>query len=168
MTDAVTADPGAPRILARVAPPPARRWFAVLTVATLGGVLIWLALAHPPAETWALVFLLGFGAASLYLAERLRRATEGVLTLTEAGLFDQTGRVLAPAEAIRSVGRGVFAFKPSNGFVLSLDRSLGFAWEPGLWWRIGRRVGVGGVISSAEGRFMAEMAETLVTRRPAA
>lgn len=163
MTDAAAA----PRILARITPPPARRWFAILSVAALGGVLIWLGLTHPPQEIWALLFLVGFGALALYLADRLRQATEGALDLTEAGLYDRKGRLLAPAEAIVEVNRGVFAFKPSNGFVLILDRSLGFAWEPGLWWRIGRRVGVGGVISSAEGRFMAEMAETLVSRRRA-
>jgi hypothetical protein len=161
MTDATAA----PRIIARITPPSARRWFAILSVAALGGVLIWLGLAHPPQDTWALLFLLGFGALALYLADRLRQATEGALDLREDGLFDRKGRLLAPAEAILAVNRGVFAFKPSNGFVLVLDRSLGFAWEPGLWWRVGRRVGVGGVITSAEGRFMAEMAETLINRR---
>lgn len=157
----------AARTLARITPPPARRWVAIVSVAALGGVTIWVALAHPPGEVWALLFLLGFGAVTLYLAERLRRATGGALVLTEAGLFDGSGRCLARAEAIVAVNRGVFALKPSNGFVLVLDRAAGFAWEPGLWWRVGRRLGVGGVISGAEGRFMAEMAETLVARRKA-
>jgi len=163
MTDA----PG-PRILARIHPPQAKRWFAIACVAALGGVLIWVAVAEPPEHAWAIVFLLGFGALSLWLAERMRQATAGRLTLTEAGLEDADGRLIAPIGRIVSVSRGAFAFKPSNGFVLTMDRGDGFAWQPGLWWRIGRRIGVGGVILGTEGKFMAEMVDVLLSERRAA
>ena len=63
--------------------------------------------------------------------------------------------------------RGAFAFKPSNGFMLKLSRKGPFAWEPGIWWRIGRRVGVGGVTPGTPAKVMAEMIQERITRRGA-
>ena len=30
-------------------------------------------------------------------------------------------------------------------------------WEPGLWWRIGRRIGVGGVTPASQSKVMADL-----------
>jgi hypothetical protein len=59
-------------------------------------------------------------------------------------------------DGIRSVERGAFAFKPSHGFTLVMKEKQPRAWAPGLWWRLGRRVGVGGVTSAGQTKFMAE------------
>jgi hypothetical protein len=42
---------------------------------------------------------------------------------------------------------------------------MGFAWVPGLWWRIGKRVGVGGVTPSQPARYMAEVMSAMILER---
>jgi hypothetical protein len=46
--------------------------------------------------------------------------------------------------------------KPSNGFTVVMETKQPRAWAPGLWWRVGRRVGVGGVTGASQTKFMAE------------
>ncbi|MBT8412545.1 MAG: hypothetical protein KJP02_12225 [Octadecabacter sp.] len=133
----------------------ARRIFAYGAVLLLGALLVLLAFVQPPELGWQL-FLIALGAGALVVAERLRRATLMGLVLTPDALCDTSGTVLARIEDIASVDRGAFAFKPSNGFILRLKTKAPRAWAPGLWWRFGKRVGVGGVTPSGPGRFMAE------------
>jgi hypothetical protein len=116
------------------------------------------------AAPW-LVVLFALGGAAIWLGVRLWQATALPLELTPAGLRVADGRVVARMAEIGRVGHGVFAFKPSNGFVLTLDRPAAAAWAPGLWWRLGKRVGVGGVTSRHEGRAMAEIIEIELRRR---
>jgi len=142
-------------IYASVHASPARRLFAYAVLLLLGGVVLYTALAHPPTGGW-LVFLLFFGIGALWLAERLRRATLLRIDLTATDIRDSAGTVLATMDEIKSVERGVFAFKPSNGFTLVVETRKPLGWAPGLWWRMGRRVGVGGVTSAGQAKFMAE------------
>ncbi len=142
-------------VYARVQASQGRRLLAYGVLLCLGGLLIYTPLAQPPALIW-LVLMLGLGVAVLTLAERLRRATRLSIELTETELRDNTGTTLAVMEDIKGVERGVFALKPSNGFTLILKNKKPRAWAPGLWWRLGRRVGVGGVTSAGQAKFMAE------------
>lgn len=142
-------------VYARIAASQARRVFAVSVLVLLGTLLLYAALAQPPAAIW-LLFMLLLGGLSLWLAERLRRATLGTIELTENELRDTHGQVLATMDEIRAIERGVLAFKPSNGFTVVLNVKKPRAWAPGLWWRIGKRVGVGGVTSATQAKFMAE------------
>lgn len=132
-----------------------RRTFAFGVLFALGTMVIYTALMQPPAAVW-LVFMLGFGAGALWLAEKMRRATLSVIELTDTEIRDSNGLVLARMDEIIAVDRGAFAFKPSNGFTLKLKTKKPRAWAPGLWWRFGRRVGVGGVTSAGQAKFMAE------------
>ena len=143
-------------VYARIYAAPMRRLFAYVMLLGLGALLLWLVFTAPPTAGWALLMVL-IALGALYLAERMRRATATVLELTADELRDSTGRVLARVEDIEKIDRGVFAFKPSNGFVLKTKESEPAAWAPGLWWRIGRRVGVGGVVPSAPAKYMAEV-----------
>ena len=142
-------------IYATVHASPGRRWFAYGVLAVLGGLVIYTTLVQPPAIHW-MVFMLVFGVAMLWLAEVLRRATTMTITLTEDALCDSSGTVLAKLSDVQSVSRGALALKPSNGFTLVMKDKMPRAWAPGLWWRIGRRVGVGGVTAAGQSRFMAE------------
>ncbi len=154
-------------IIASMAVSPARRLFAVGILWALAVMLVWMALLQPPSPLWqGLLVLCAAGAG--FGGEALRRATRLSIILTEEGLMDSTGRPIAPLGAIRSVERGTFAFKPSNGFLLVLDRRIApRVWAPGLWWRTGRRVGVGGTTSSHAARAMAEeIARRIAARAP--
>lgn len=157
--------PPAGEELARAMPAPARRVFGVGTLGGLGAILLYVGLASPPAHAGWLAFLLLTGAGALWAAWRQWEATECGLVLTDQGLFDSDGRVIAPIDDIQSIDRGVFAFKPSNGFLLRLKAPEPRHWSPGLWWRLGRRVGVGGVTSAAETRAMADILSALLARR---
>ncbi len=128
---------------------------------TLGLLLIWTSFAAAGAVFWQAAFLL-FGLASLFGAEKMRRATEARIELTRRVLRSSTGDVLANVENIRTVERGAFAFKPSNGFLVRLSKPEGAgAWQPGLWWRRGTFVGVGGVVPGGQSRAMAEVLTAL-------
>lgn len=142
-------------IIATIQASALRRLFAYGTVFILGSMLIVLAFVQPPALGWQ-IFLIALGAGSLVVAERLRRATMLGLVLTERELRDTSGHVLAELTNIRSIDRGAFAFKPSNGFVLRLHTAQPRVWAPGLWWRFHTRVGVGGVTGAGPAKYMAE------------
>lgn len=142
-------------VYARVSASPIRRLVAYIFLTVLGILLIYMALFQPPPAHW-LVFLLAMGATTLWVAEKLRLATQLSIELTETELRDSNGRILASLGQVKGVDRGAFAMKPSNGFTVILTEKGQRAWAPGLWWRIGRRVGVGGVTSAAEAKLMAE------------
>ncbi|RVT84546.1 hypothetical protein DXV76_12780 [Rhodobacteraceae bacterium CCMM004] len=161
MTD---ADVDADTPLARLRASPPRRAFGTGVLGLLGLLLIWLAVTAGPTLPWRLV-LLALGGGALAGAIRVWQATKATLLLYPHGLVDSDGRVVAEMDEIKAVDRGMFAFKPSNGFLMTLTAPAGRAWAPGLWWRVGRRVGVGGVTSSAEARAMADVLSVLIARR---
>ncbi|MGR3434089.1 MAG: hypothetical protein ACU0CO_04240, partial [Shimia sp.] len=77
------------------------------------------------------------------------------------------GREIAALPEIASVDRGTFAFKPASGFLVHTARPLGAAWAPGLWWRVGRQVGIGGVTARHEAKLMGEVLAAMVAARDA-
>lgn len=151
-------------VYARVNASPGRRVFAVVVLYVLGGLLIWLPLNQPPALAYQ-VMLLAFGVLALFGADALRRATKLEVLLTRDGLIDSTGRHLVSMDQIKSVERGVFAMKPSNGFLLVTHDKQSRIWAPGLFWRLGRRIGVGGVTSAGQTKFMAEQIALRLAQR---
>ena len=154
-------------VLARLHASPIRRWLGVGMLGVLGAALIWLALSGPAQQGWARALLALAGLAAVALGDVMRRATAHGLELTRYALRDSSGRVLAEVDQIVRVHRGVFAFKPSNGFKLTLARAHDAAWMPGLWWRFGRQLGVGGVIPGTQAKYMAEVLEHLIAERGA-
>ncbi len=123
----------------------------------LGAMLVYLSVAAPPQTLVLRIFILGLGIVSLVMADLIRRATDTDIVLTPEGLRDGRGRMLCPMDNIASVERGPFALKPSNGFAVLMKTAPGRAWQPGLWWRLGRRLGVGGVTPGAQGKYMADV-----------
>ncbi len=156
-------------VIATITPNPLRRAISVSVIAALGGALILLGLAADGLGLAGQLVLAGGGAAVLVLAERLRRATALTLELAGDRLVDGAGRVLCRIDDVSRVERGALAFKPANGFVLHLRAPMPpRVWAPGLWWRFGRRVGVGGAVTPAQARFMAEAIDARVSQRGAA
>ncbi|ASM73339.1 MULTISPECIES: hypothetical protein [Roseobacteraceae] len=151
-------------VLAAVSASFGRRIIGVLSVAMLGLLLIYLAIFQPPPLGWQL-FLLVIGAASLWLGLRMWHATRHTVVLTETELCDTAGNVLATIEDIESIDRGFFAFKPSNGFLLTTKSPGPRTWQPGLWWRIGRRIGVGGMTPGSQSKSVSEIIAIKVAQR---
>lgn len=143
--------------LATLTPTGLKRSMSFLVLLALGLLLVFLAFIAPPKSLIWQGFLLGLGVGILILAENLRRATRLSLVLWPDRLEDSTGRQICQISDIVSIDRGVFAFKPSNGFLLRTKGRLPGHWAPGLWWQLGRRIGVGGVTPAGQAKFMAEM-----------
>ncbi|MDT8327948.1 MAG: hypothetical protein RQ750_11290 [Roseovarius sp.] len=141
-----------------------RRVLGVVALGSLGLLTLYLALVQPPAMLWQVV-MVALGALILWLAERMWRATARTLELTREGLRSDDGVMIARIADLASVERGVFAFKPSNGFSIRLKSKAPAAWQPGLWWRVGRRIGVGGVTASTNAKVMAEIMEDQMNRQ---
>lgn len=152
------------RVIARLRPAILPRSLGIAFVLGIALILAWAAFAGA-ASGLAPALTIPGALIALWFAERLWRATRVGIELTPEALRDSEGRVLTPVGAILSVDRGAFAFKPSGGFVLTLSTSPGPAWQPGLWWRYGKRLGVGGVIARAEARAMADAIAQLVAAR---
>jgi len=141
---------------------PARRVFSALIQATLGIVLIATAAQLPEPTPMGLAALVGFGIAALWLAWRMYQATGRNIVLTRDGVYDSAGQTIAQLDQIASVDRGIFAFKPSNGFLIRLKEPGTRIWMPGLWWRYGTRVGVGGATNGKAARDMADVITLLL------
>jgi hypothetical protein len=142
-----------------------RRVFAMAVLVSLGGLLVYIGLARPPSEIGWQVFLLILGALTLVLSGRFWRATASAIELREDGLYDRDGRLICALSEIERLDRGMFAFKPSNGFLVRLRAPGARAWAPGLWWRLGRQVGVGGVTPGAQGKILADMLSAALADR---
>ncbi|KUF12607.1 hypothetical protein [Pseudoponticoccus marisrubri] len=134
-----------------------RRVIGVGALVGLGALLLYMALGTPE---MAMPFRLGVGlggALALWVSQLMWEVTGHALILTETDLRDSDGTVIARLDDIARVDRGAFAMKPSNGFLIVLKTSGPRAWRPGLWWRLGRRVAVGGVTAGSQTRPMADV-----------
>jgi len=142
-------------VLAEVGISSARKLLLVLALFGLGVVLVGIAF-RGEATFLARAVLFFVGSLSMYQGDKIRRTPDLSLQLSKDGLFQSDGVLVASAEHFKSIDRGALAMKPSNGFVLVLSEKQPRAWAPGLWWRLGKRVGVGGVANAGAARFMAE------------
>jgi hypothetical protein len=143
-------------ILAAVHASQPRRYLGVAMTVMLGFLLTALGVSQGIGPVGQLV-LIAVGLGCLWHAQRLWVASRGALYLTEDALLDHTGAVLARMDQVTTVSRGTFAMKPAGGFTLTLSDRLPRLSAPGMWWRAGRRLGVGGVTDRGPARFMAEM-----------
>lgn len=152
-------------VIARVSPSTFRVFLGVAAMSGLGGFLLYLALAHPPASLPLRGFLVVMGLLALWAGARMFSVNGLSLELTETHLKDSEGRIVATIAEVESVDRGAFAFKPSHGFLLRLSQPAPRAWFPGIWWRMGRRVAIGGVLPGGENKAIADMISIAVARR---
>lgn len=151
-------------VLATVQSSQGRRILGIGSLWILSLLVIYVGIAQPPALVWQL-FLLVLGGGSIWIAEMMRHATRLRLELTQTELRDSSGVVLARTEDIVAIDRGMFAFKPSNGFLLLMRNSGARGWRPGMWWRLGKRVGIGGMTPGHQTKFMAEMVSAMIAER---
>ena len=153
-------------ILANVAASQGRRVFGVGVLAGLGLLLVRMGIAGG-GGSWLDGLVIVMGVAALAASWLMYRATAHRVELRDEGLFNSDGTCLAAMEDIVSVDRGIFAFKPSNGFLVRTRRSLGRMWKPGLYWRLGNRIGVGGITRAAEAKLMADILTVKLAERAA-
>ena len=149
------------RPLATLSASPARRVLGLFVILLLAVIL--LVLAARGGSAVSAICLAGLGLSCIWTGYRMHAATRAPLELHETGLFAGDGTLIAEIRNISGIERGMFAmFKPSNGFVLMLKQPMKGSWNPGLWWRLGKRVGVGGITHQADGRILAESIALLI------
>lgn len=151
----MTETVGPPRM--RLAPSSMRRVVATSALFGLGVMLLLVGFSGSQMALGWKLFVMLFGVAALWGAIKLWVSTSTYLELTETAVVDGHGQVLAELSDIAEVQRGAFAFKPSNGFVLVMKTRAPRAWAPGLYWRLGRRLGIGGVTPAGSGKAMADV-----------
>jgi hypothetical protein len=155
----------APRMT--LAPSPVRRVLATAFLAVPGAALIWLAAQGSAENPLAGLLTVALGVGALLGARAVWRAMRGALVLTTAGLTDADGAMVCPIEQIARVDSGLLSFRPSGGFLLHLASPAPPGWVPGLWWRRGRRLGVGGAVHRAQAKAMAEAISAILSARAA-
>lgn len=152
-------------ILARLQIAPVRRWVGVIILALIGVGLIYSGLVYPPAALLGrlAIFLLGF--LMILQAYWNLQVRSGALVLKEDGLWVENGPQLAALDNIETVQVSAFSIKPSNGFAVVLRSPARLKWVPGLYWCVGRRIGVGGATHPSQAKAMAELLSTLIMDR---
>jgi len=151
--------------LAKLEPSLGRRWFGVITLSAVGVLLLWIGFVQPPQSLFARIALPVVAVLFFWQAQWNLRVTKTGLVLTSEGLFDGKGQLVCALYNMMEVDRGVFAFKPSNGFLIRLHEREPRAWAPGLYWRFGRRLGVGGATNAGQARAMADIIDILILER---
>ncbi|MEM9393062.1 MAG: hypothetical protein AAGA38_04345 [Pseudomonadota bacterium] len=148
-------------------PVAAKRYAVLAMLYLLAGMAAWVAVFRAPDSLIWVVFLWTVALGALILANAAGKATSEGLQLRDLGLYTDAGELLVRLDDVRKIDRGVFAVKPSNGFLLRLKSRHALGWAPGLWWRFGRRMGVGGVTSKIQAEIMAETIAALLEQTPA-
>lgn len=151
--------------LARITASAPRRVIGVAAMLGLGALLLYMALTTGAMAPGWKVLLVVLGAGALWMGQVMWQATGHALILTEEALTDSDGTVVARLDGIAKVDRSTFAMKPSNGFLVILKEPAQNVWRPGLWWRVGRRVAIGGVTAGSQTRPVADIMSHLMSQR---
>lgn len=144
--------------IAEIRRPEALRWLVLIAMAALaallfmGGIGAW---ARAPMTTFVMLPISGVLA---WFAAALWRTRARAIRFDGETLTDDAGEVICTLDEIEEVNRGFILFKPTKGFVVTLKAARPWGWSPGLWWRLGRRIGVGG---STPGRGARDMADAI-------
>lgn len=152
--------------LASIIPRPARRIVAVGFIVSLA-LIVWIVAAmRPPEHFGYMLFLVFFGAGCFWLAYGMWHASAREIELTRSELREVGGRVLCTLDNVQRVDRGAFAFKPAGGFLIRLKQPEGpRVYAPGVWWRAGRTLAVGGVTARQDGKNVADMMIVMMVER---
>lgn len=152
------------QVLAEARTSTLRRLVAAALLAAVGLVLARAGLNLTVATVSGIVTLAA-ALAALWLALQLALAADQGVVLTGGGLDDTAGGSIVALEDIEIIDRGLLSARPSNGFVLRTRTRQAPAWRPGVWWRMGRRVGIGGILPKAQTKRMADRLALVLAER---
>lgn len=151
-------------VIIGIVPSAPRRVFGTGVMYMLGATLVYVGLTQANTAAFGFVLMV-MGAVALYGGWKMWRVTGRMIELTENELRLSDGTLICKAVDLKKVDRSFFAFKPSNGFLVTTKISYPFAWAPGLWWRVGKRIGIGGVTPGAQGKMMADAISAMIAER---
>ncbi|MCC6006906.1 MAG: hypothetical protein JJU40_04445 [Rhodobacteraceae bacterium] len=152
-------------LLLRVAMSGARRIFVTGTLALVAATMVNAGLLREGMDVLSRVVFGATAVLAALIGWRVWTATAMALELREDGLWQEDGPRIAALEDITNITRGLAIMRPANGFALTLREPGPFTWVPGLWWRMGRRVGVGGMTPKLQTRMIGEALEAMIFER---
>ncbi|MEO0359341.1 MAG: hypothetical protein AAF386_13850 [Pseudomonadota bacterium] len=143
---------------------PLRRIFALGALALLSGLCLYLVFNAPFSFGITVIgSLIALGA--FWAFAKMYQGTRLAVELRDDGMYLTDGRCLAAMDQIVRVDRGTFSIKPTNGFTLILRDKAAFEFVPGLYWRSGRKLGLGGVTAPHMGKMMSEALAMRIAER---
>lgn len=145
-----------------------RRVIACGVLVAIGAMFWWSGMLGGDQTGAARALMVGIGALWFWGAWELWRGTGRAVFLTDSGLVDSNGVVIAPFDSILAVERGMISMKPSHGMLLKLSHAGPVKWVPGLWWRLGARVGIGGLTPKNATRLFADALELRLAEKDSA
>ena len=131
------------------------RWLVVGAVVVMLAISLSVGVRSVANPVVALVNLIA-GLAIAWFGWSMATAKASKIIFDGERLTDNAGVELCALDEIKNVERGFAMFKPSAGFAILLHEEKPRAWSPGLWWRYGRRIGVGGATPGRAARNMAD------------
>ena len=152
-------------VITTLEPSLGRRWFGAIALGALGILLLVVTFTQPPEGLFLKLVVPLVGVFFVWQAQWNLRVTKHGLYLTKDGLFDAQDTLICPIYNMAEVDRGIFAFKPSNGFLIRLHEPESKGWAPGLYWRLGRRLGIGGATHPSQNKELAQALEVLIMER---
>ncbi|MCY4460697.1 MAG: hypothetical protein OXC26_09940 [Albidovulum sp.] len=155
-------DQGSGRVICILEPSPARAFIGAFLLTLLAAILFYIGIIDTSKELATQIALPVLGVASLISAYKIYSVSRDKLLLTQDELRTGDGTLVADIGNIERVETGMLAFKPSNGFLVILKTPMRRAWQPGLWWRFGKRIGIGGITSKHGGKALAGAIVTLM------
>lgn len=136
--------------------PEVLRWIMLAAIVALFTMTLMAAIDLMPRATFPGLTLALFAAAIGWFGQALLFTKARAVIFEDGRLFDDTGTEICHIDEIAELEKGLHLFKPSSGFVLKLKTKQTLAWSPGLWWRVGHRVGVGGATPGRRAKAMAD------------
>lgn len=133
----------------------------------LGCFVLWIAIQGNELSGLQRVVVVILGLLLAAAGWLMARNMKQTLVMNEHGLSDGRGTVICSLDQIVTVERGLSVLKPSNGFVVTIKDPMSSAWVPGVWWRYGRRIALGGLLPGGAMKVMAATLEHAVNARKA-
>lgn len=134
-------------VIVKIQPSFGRRIFGIAILCLAALIMLNYAFGDKAQSIVLRVFLLLFAVVFLWHAQTNLRFADAALILKRDGLFDNHGELICNLSNINRIDRGWISFKPSNGLLIRMHRPMPLKWVPGLYWRFGKNLGVGGMVS---------------------
>ena len=114
------------------------------------------ALSNIDRETTLLDFLLipALVAIGFWFRRFLSQYSHIGFVINQKGLFNLDESLICTMEDIDRVDVSPYTFKSANGFIILLKTSAPFKFVPGLFWQLGKRISIGGMISKSESKYL--------------
>ena len=132
------------------------RWAVVITLILMGGFCGLIGLSLFAQSVLPALALVVIASGCLWLAWATFQTDCSSVMFDGERIYTNSGVELCRLDEVADLQRGMAMLKPSGGFIILLTGDAPRGWSPGLWWRYGTRIGVGGAVSTRACKHMAD------------